>query len=83
MNYTILVVPAAMIFLWIYWHVSVKNWFTGPKHTIDTTSATKRSPSPVRASEAPHRVSRTGVREGRRQERARACSFRSPSAARS
>ncbi len=30
-NYTILVVPAAMIFLWIYWHVSVKNWFTGPE----------------------------------------------------
>jgi amino acid transporter len=34
-NYTILVVPAAMIFLWIYWHLSVKHWFTGPKHTID------------------------------------------------
>jgi amino acid transporter len=33
-NYTILVVPAAMIFLWIYWHLSVKKWFTGPKHTI-------------------------------------------------
>ena len=24
-----------MIFLWIYWHASVKNWFTGPKQTID------------------------------------------------
>jgi hypothetical protein len=34
-NYTILVVPAAMIFLWIYWHASVKNWFTGPKQTIE------------------------------------------------
>jgi amino acid transporter len=34
-NYTILVVPVALIALWIYWHVSVKNWFTGPKHTID------------------------------------------------
>jgi amino acid transporter len=34
-NYTILVVPGALIILWIYWHVSVKNWFTGPKHTID------------------------------------------------
>jgi amino acid transporter len=33
-NYTILVVPAAMIFLWIYWHLSVKKWFKGPKHTI-------------------------------------------------
>ena len=34
-NYTILVVPGALIALWIYWHASVKNWFTGPKHTID------------------------------------------------
>jgi amino acid transporter len=34
-NYTILVVPGALIVLWIYWHASVKNWFTGPKHTID------------------------------------------------
>ena len=30
-NYTILVFPGALILLWIYWHVSVKNWFTGPK----------------------------------------------------
>ncbi len=36
-NYTILVVPAAMIFLWIYWHASVKNWFTGPRQTVDLT----------------------------------------------
>ena len=34
-NYTILVVPGALILLWIWWHVSVKNWFTGPKRTID------------------------------------------------
>ncbi len=34
-NYTILVFPALLIFLWIYWHVSVKNWFTGPKQTIE------------------------------------------------
>ena len=34
-NYTILVVPGALILLWIYWHVSVKHWFTGPKSTID------------------------------------------------
>jgi amino acid transporter len=33
-NYTILVVPAAMIFLWVYWHASVKNWFTGPRQTV-------------------------------------------------
>jgi amino acid transporter len=34
-NYTIIVVPVAMIALWIYWHVSVKNWFTGPRQTIN------------------------------------------------
>jgi hypothetical protein len=34
-NYTILVVPGALILLWIWWHASVKNWFTGPKITID------------------------------------------------
>jgi amino acid transporter len=34
-NYTILVVPGAMLALWVYWHASVKNWFTGPKHTIE------------------------------------------------
>ena len=34
-NYTILVVPGALILLWLWWHVSVKNWFTGPKVTID------------------------------------------------
>ncbi len=38
-NYTILVVPAAMILLWLYWHLSVKNWFTGPRHMVDVTSA--------------------------------------------
>ncbi|MFI5041655.1 MAG: amino acid permease [Acidimicrobiales bacterium] len=37
-NYTILVVPAAMLLLWIYWHASVKKWFTGPKHTIDVVA---------------------------------------------
>jgi amino acid transporter len=38
-NYTILVVPGAMFLLWVYWHASVKNWFTGPKHTIETAGA--------------------------------------------
>ena len=37
-NYTILVVPGALILLWIYWHVSVKNWFTGPRTTVDQPS---------------------------------------------
>ncbi len=27
--------PVALIVLTIYWDVSVKHWFTGPKHTID------------------------------------------------
>jgi hypothetical protein len=31
----VLVVPVALILLWIYWHASVKNWFTGPKTTVD------------------------------------------------
>jgi hypothetical protein len=34
-NYTIIVVPGALILLWIWWHASVKNWFTGPKTTVD------------------------------------------------
>jgi amino acid transporter len=34
-NYAIIVVPVALILLTIYWNVSVKHWFTGPKHTID------------------------------------------------
>jgi amino acid transporter len=34
-NYTILVVPGALILLWIWWHLSVKNWFKGPIRTID------------------------------------------------
>jgi amino acid transporter len=34
-NYAPLVMAAVFILLWIGWHVSAKNWFTGPKHTID------------------------------------------------
>ena len=45
-NYTILVFPAFLIFLWIYWHASVKNWFTGPKHTIDVLPETPASSLP-------------------------------------
>jgi hypothetical protein len=37
-NYTILVVPGALILLWIYWHLSVKKWFTGPKANIGQAS---------------------------------------------
>jgi hypothetical protein len=42
-NYAILVVPGALIVLWIYWHLSVKNWFTGPKTTIDQPAAVTTS----------------------------------------
>ena len=38
-NYTIIVVPVTMILLWLYWHLSVKKWFTGPKQTIETETA--------------------------------------------
>jgi amino acid transporter len=34
-NYAILVVPGALVLLWVWWHASVKNWFRGPKMTID------------------------------------------------
>ena len=34
-NYTVIVVPVALLLLWIWWHVSVKNWFTGPKTTVE------------------------------------------------
>ncbi len=33
-NYTILVVPTAVILLWAYWHLSVKKWYSGPKSTV-------------------------------------------------
>ncbi len=34
-NYTPLVVGGALLILWVWWHASVKNWFTGPKTTVD------------------------------------------------
>lgn len=34
-NYTPLLVGGALILLYIYWHVSVKNWFTGPIKQVD------------------------------------------------
>jgi amino acid transporter len=34
-NYTPLVVGGALLLLWVYWHLSVKNWFKGPKTTLD------------------------------------------------
>ncbi len=34
-NYTPLVVFGALILLFIYWHVSVKHWFTGPTSNVE------------------------------------------------
>jgi amino acid transporter len=34
-NYTPIVVFGSLLALWIGWHLSAKNWFTGPKNTID------------------------------------------------
>ena len=34
-NYTPLLVGGALILLWIFWHLSVKKWFTGPRSTLD------------------------------------------------
>lgn len=36
-NYTGVVTFGALLALWIYWHLSVKHWFKGSKHTIDPT----------------------------------------------
>ena len=36
-NYTPLLVGGVLILLYIYWHVSVKNWFTGPIKQVDET----------------------------------------------
>ena len=34
-NYTPLLVGGALILLYVYWHVSVKKWFTGPIKQVD------------------------------------------------
>ena len=36
-NYTPLLVGGVLILLYIYWHASVKNWFTGPIRQVDET----------------------------------------------
>ncbi len=35
MNYAPILTGGTLILLTIWWNVSAKNWFTGPKHTID------------------------------------------------
>ncbi len=34
-NYAPVLTVGSLIVLAIWWHVSAKHWFTGPKHTID------------------------------------------------
>ena len=48
-NYAIIVVPVALFLLWIYWHVSVKHWFTGPVTTIEPATPTDQEPEPTTA----------------------------------
>ncbi|WP_445169678.1 amino acid permease [Mycolicibacterium sp. Dal123E01] len=36
-NYTPLLVGGVLILLYIYWHVSVKKWFTGPVRQVDAS----------------------------------------------
>jgi amino acid transporter len=36
-NYTPVLVGGVLRLLWIYWHASVKNWFTGPIKQVDET----------------------------------------------
>jgi amino acid transporter len=39
-NYTPLLVGGVLILLYVYWHVSVKHWFTGPIKQVDETGGT-------------------------------------------
>ncbi len=34
-NYAPILTGVTLLFLWAWWHLSVKNWFTGPKRTVD------------------------------------------------
>jgi amino acid transporter len=43
-NYTPILVGGVLILLWIYWHVSVKKWFTGPIRQIE---AVEPEPEPA------------------------------------
>jgi amino acid permease len=36
-NYTPIVVFGVLLLLWVYWHASVKKWFTGPVRQVDET----------------------------------------------
>ena len=43
-NYTPILVGSVLIALWVYWHLSVKKWFTGP---INQLEAAEAEPEPV------------------------------------
>ena len=34
-NYTPVVVFGVLFLLWLYWHLSVKKWFTGPVRQVE------------------------------------------------
>jgi hypothetical protein len=42
-NYTPIVVFGVLLMLWLYWHLSVKKWFTGPVRLVElpTTPASR------------------------------------------
>jgi len=42
-NYAPILTIGALILLWIFWHLSVKKWFTGPKRTIDLPAGVSSS----------------------------------------
>ena len=43
LNYTPVIVIGALVALWIGWHLSAKNWFTGPKTTINLPAGVSAS----------------------------------------
>ncbi|RIJ78168.1 amino acid permease [Nakamurella silvestris] len=38
-NYTPLLVGGVLILLWVYWHASVKKWFTGPINQVQAAAS--------------------------------------------
>ena len=44
-NYTPLLVGGVLILLWIYWHLSVKKWFTGPIKQIELPAEAEPEPA--------------------------------------
>jgi amino acid transporter len=53
-NYAVLVLPGVLVILWIYWHLSVKHWFTGPRTTVNLPAG--ESTSDELAMEHHHRL---------------------------